>query len=66
MKSVVVPRSFKPWPENNARLEYAKLLGIDISKMVNELVRDHGKPYLEKQKASKAKAIKDALEAPVP
>ena len=57
-----VPRSFKPWPENNARLEYAQQLGLDISKVVNELLNCHLKDYLEREKTAKIKQ----LSVPIP
>jgi hypothetical protein len=52
-----MPRSFKPWPENNARLEYAQQLGLEVSHVVNELLKTHLKDYLERAKSSKMKAL---------
>lgn len=55
-------RSFKPWPENRERLEFAEKIGINVSELINELLKDHLKPRLEK----KVKAVREAVAAPVP
>jgi hypothetical protein len=57
-----VPRSFKPWPENQKRLEYAQQIGLEVSNVVNELLSKYLKSYLEKEKAARAAVFN----APVP
>ena len=55
-------RTFRPWPENQERLEFAEKIGVNVSELINELLKDHLKPRLEK----KAKAVREAVAAPVP
>ena len=59
-------RSFNPWPENQERLEYAQKIGLEVSQIVNELLKEHLRPYLTKVKQSKAKELREALDAPIP
>ena len=66
MRSLSSARSFKPWPENQERLEYAQKLGLEVSQIVNELLREHLKPYLTKKKQTKAKELRETLDAPIP
>ena len=66
MKSASSARSFKPWPENQERLEYAQKLGLEVSQIVNELLKEHLRPYLTKMKQTKAKELRETLDAPIP
>lgn len=56
------PRAFRAWPENQERLEFAEKIGINVSELINELLKDYLKPRLEK----KVKAVREAVAAPVP
>jgi hypothetical protein len=62
MKEARKPRAFRPWPENEVRLEYAQTVGIDVSELINELLRDSLKPRIEK----KLKSIRETVAQPVP
>lgn len=62
MSDTKKPVGFKPWPENRERLEFAAKIGVNVSELINEILRDNLKPRLEK----KAKAIREAVAAPVP
>ncbi len=42
-------RNFRPWPENEKRLETAAQHGVNVSEMINELIRDNFRPYFEKK-----------------
>ncbi len=57
-----VQRNFRPWPENQERLEFAEKIGLNVSELINEILKDQLKPRLEK----KAKQIREAVSAPVP
>jgi len=57
MKQRVIPRSFKPWPENDERLEYAQKLGFEVSVIVNELLRENLKPWIDREKQKRLKAL---------
>lgn len=52
-------RSFRPWPENQKRLELADRLGLNVSEIINEVVEERFEAVL-KQKSRK---IQEALEA---
>ena len=47
-------------------MEYAQKLGLEVSQIVNELLREHLKPYLTKKKQTKAKELRETLDAPIP
>ena len=67
MSEKVIPgRTFRPWPENQERLEYAQKLGLEVSQIVNELLKEHLRPYLTKMKQTKAKELRETLDAPIP
>ena len=66
MKVGNTARSFKPWPENQERLDYAQKLGLEVSQIVNELLKEHLRPYLTKVKQTKAKEMRETLDAPIP
>jgi hypothetical protein len=42
-------RNFRLWPENEKRLEVAAKNGLNVSEMLNELIRDNFKQYVEKK-----------------
>jgi hypothetical protein len=49
--------------ENRKRLEYARTLGLNASQVVDELLLEHLKPYLEQLRE---KRLHVTLNAPVP
>lgn len=53
-------RNFRPWPENQERLEFAKKLGFNLSELINEVLRDNLQPHMEK----KVEKLRKALSAP--
>jgi hypothetical protein len=55
-------RTFRAWPENQERLEFAERVGVNVSELINEILRDNLRPRLER----KVKAIREAVAAPVP
>ncbi len=66
MQSNKSARSFKPWPENQERLDYAQRLGLEVSQVVNDVLKEHLRPYLEKVRKSKTRELREVLDAPVP
>ena len=66
MSKAAKPSTFRAWPENQERLEYAQKLGLEVSQIVNELLKEHLKPYLTKMKQTKAKELRETLDAPIP
>lgn len=42
-------RNFRVWPENEKRLDVAAKNGLNVSEMLNELIRDNFKQYVEKK-----------------
>ena len=61
-KKASAPQTFRPWPENKERLEFAKKIGFDLSEVVNEVLAKHLKPTLE----LKTKKLRETLAAPCP
>jgi len=61
-KAVSKPRTFRPWQENQERLEFAEKLGINVSELINELIAPVLRPAIEK----KQKKIREVATAPVP
>jgi G3E family GTPase len=57
-----VQRNFKPWPENQERLNFAERIGLNPTELINETLREHLKTVLE----AKAKKIREALSVPIP
>ena len=55
-------RTFRPWPENQERLDLADKLGINVSELINEALEKAAKPIIE----AKAKKLREALSVPVP
>ncbi len=53
---------FRPMPRVQERLEYAEKIGVDIAKMMNNLVERFGQKYLKEAR----KGIQAALQTPVP
>jgi hypothetical protein len=62
MSKAAAGRTFRPWPDNRERLEFAEKVGVNVSELINEILRDTLKPRLEK----KVKAIREAVAEPVP
>ena len=61
-KTPTTPRGFRAWPENQERLEFAEKIGVNVSELINEILKDNLKPRLER----KTKLLREALSAPVP
>lgn len=61
-KVTMTPRSFKAWEENQKRLEFADRLGMNVSEVINEVLKDGLKQVIEK----KMRSLRDTLSAPVP
>jgi len=56
-------RNFRPWKENQERLEFAdKKLKLNVSEVINEVLEQHLKPHLEK----KTRQLREALSVPIP
>jgi len=62
MKEKLTQRSFKAWPRNQERLEFAEQLDLNVSELINEVLEKHLKPHLE----SKTKKLREQLSVPVP
>jgi hypothetical protein len=52
-------RTFRPWPENQKRLELADNLGLNVSEVINEVLRDRFDDVLKR----KSRKIQEALQA---
>lgn len=50
--------TFRPWPDNEKRLELASEIGLNVSELLNEAVRDTFDELLKK----KSRKIQHALE----
>ena len=59
-------RGFRPWEETGRRLDYAEQLGANVSELINEVLQNHLKPYVEKVVSERAKQIRKTLETSVP
>ena len=57
-----VQRTFRAWPENQERLEFAEKIGLNVSEVVNEVLEKYLKPTLEQ----KTKKLRETLAAPCP
>ena len=57
-----VQRSFRPWAENQERLEFAEKIGLNVSEVINEVLKRHLKKDLE----TKTRELRETLSAPVP
>jgi hypothetical protein len=55
-------RTFRPWPENQERLEFAEKLDLNVSEVINEVLQQNLKRHLE----SKTKKLREQLSVPVP
>ncbi len=55
-------RTFKPWPQNQERLELADKLGINVSELINEALDKSAKQLIE----TKVKKLREALSTPIP
>jgi hypothetical protein len=62
MKTVLKPRTFRPWPENQERLEFAEKLDLNVSEIINEILKERLRPVLEQ----KTRQLREALSAPIP
>jgi hypothetical protein len=56
------PRSFKAWPENQERLAFAEKLDLNVSELINEVLKDNLRSHLER----KTRKLREALSVPVP
>ncbi len=57
-----VQRNFRPWPDNQERLEFADKIGLNVSEVINEVLQKHLKQSIE----AKAREIRTRLSAPIP
>lgn len=57
-----VQRTFRAWPENQERLEFADKVGLNVSEVINEVLAKSLKVTLEKMLKEK----REQLAAPVP
>lgn len=55
-------RTFRMWKENQERLELADKIGLNVSELINEVLREH----LPKHMRTKADKIRQALSVPIP
>jgi post-segregation antitoxin (ccd killing protein) len=55
-------RTFRPWPENQERLELAEKLGINVSELINEALNRAGRKIIKE----KTKQLREALSVPIP
>ncbi|MCW5554464.1 MAG: hypothetical protein KIS67_20190 [Verrucomicrobiae bacterium] len=62
MTEKLLPRTFRPWPENQERLEFAEKVGLNVSEVINEVLQKHLKKDLE----AKTRQLREVLSAPVP
>ena len=51
-------RSFRPWPDNEKRLEQASKVGFNVSELVNEILRDNFDKYVLRKCEEITKAIR--------
>ncbi len=65
-KSNGSPRGFRLWDANRKRLDYAKKLGLNASEVVNEVLSENLRPYLEKRREKQASELREVLSTPVP
>lgn len=55
-------RTFRPWPQNQERLEIADRLGINVSELINEALERAARKIIEE----KTKRLREALSVPIP
>lgn len=65
-KETTTQKAFRLWSENAERVDWAIKAGVNATEAVNECLRDHLKPYLEKAREKKARELKQVLAAPIP
>lgn len=54
------PRTFRPWEENQDRLEFADKLGFNVSELINEVLAENLQSHMER----KVEKLRKALHAP--
>ncbi len=50
-------RTFRPWEENQERLELADKIGFNVSELINEILRDHLNQHMTKKTEQMRKAL---------
>lgn len=60
------PVIFRPTLKNRERLDYAKLLGLEMAQVINDVLDKHLRDYLTKEAKPKVEKLQEALSAPVP
>ena len=50
-------RNFRPWPENQERLELADQIGFNVSELINEVLRDHLNQHMSKKTEKMRQAL---------
>ena len=66
MSKATPTRSFRLWDETRERLEFVEKLGGNSSQLVNEVLRDHLKAYVERLAHQRQAEIRKTLAAGVP
>ena len=61
MKTKYPQRNFRPWKENQERLELADRIGFNVSELINEVLQEH----LPQHMRTKAEKIRQALSVPI-
>lgn len=57
-----IQRTFRPWQENQERLAFAERVGLNVSEVINEVLKGNLKRHLE----AKLKQVREAASVPVP
>ncbi len=60
------PTGFRPYPKTDERLKYARSLGFETAYVINEVLDQHLKGYLEKVIKEKAQVLQKASAGTVP
>ena len=60
MQKVYPKRTFRPWEENQERLEFADKLGFNVSELINEVLKEN----LQSHMTSKVEKLRKALSPP--
>ena len=58
--------AFRPWTNNAKRITWAKAAGLNASELINQVLGDHLKTYIENELKAKAEKIRQTMTGPVP
>lgn len=64
--SKTAQKSFRAWPKNQERIDYAVAIGLNVSELINRLLEKHLREAILKEKETRLTEARKALEAPVP